>query len=111
MAPSARQEPFMARLIAAFTALLLLAGCESDEDFWAPARTVVDTGWPFGASDTTTTAAATPVNERCPGVAYQRKADAKANGFDDDMQDEVYNRTYAECAGWDRDHTGARPAS
>lgn len=112
MAQSASREPFMARLIVAFVGLLLLTGCESDDDFWGPARSVAD-AWPFDSSDTTTAAASTaPVNERCLAVAYSRKADAKANGFDDDMQAEVYNRTYAECATWDRDHTeAARPAN
>ena len=101
----------MARIIAAFVALLLLAGCESDDDFWAPTRSIVDSAWPSETSDTTTAAATAPPNERCMAVAYARKADAKANGFDDVMLDEVYNRTYAECATWDRDHAATRQSN
>ena len=98
----------MARVVAAFVVVLLLTGCESHEDFWPYTQSIVDDAWPFGSSETTTAAAATaPVNARCMAVAYQRRADAKANGFDDDMLSEVYNRTYAECYAWDRDHTGA----
>jgi hypothetical protein len=99
----------MARLIAAFAALLLLAGCESDDDFWQQTQSTVSDAWPFGSQDATATAAAaTPVNARCAAVAYARKADARANGFDDEMVDQVYQRTYAECFAWERDHANPR---
>jgi len=98
----------MARLIVALVAVLLLTGCESDDDYWGATQSAVEGAWPFSESNTTTTTAATaPVNERCAAVAYARRADAKANGFDDDMLVEVYQRTYAECAAWDRGHTVA----
>jgi len=111
MAQGASREPFMARIIAAFVALLLLAGCESDDDFFQQTGSAVTDV--FGSSDATTTAAAAtaPPDERCIAVAYARRADAKANGFEDEMLAEVYNRTYAECTTWDRDHTEARQSN
>jgi hypothetical protein len=88
---------------------LSLAGCESDTDFWEP---VVDTA--FGPSQPPVPAEpvadATISNDaRCHAVAYARAADAKANGYDDDLQETVYSGTYAECAAWDSRHSATRP--
>jgi hypothetical protein len=78
-----------------------LSGCESDADFWP--QNVVDNAWPF-ADSATVAAAPQDADKHCAAVAYARAADAKANGFDDDMRDEVYNGTYANCAAWDKVH-------
>jgi hypothetical protein len=88
---------------------LSLAGCESDADFLQP---VVDAA--FGPSQpiapaTPVAAAVTSDDARCQAVAYARAADAKANGFDDDLQETVYSGTYAECAAWDSRHSQVQP--
>jgi hypothetical protein len=80
---------------------LSLAGCESDADFWQP----VDNAWPFGDSQP-----APPAydNAHCQAIAYERAADAKANGYDDESREIVYSGTYAECVAWDKQHPEAR---
>jgi hypothetical protein len=78
---------------------LSLAGCESDTDFWEP---VVDTA--FGPSQPPVPAEPVAAASHCQAVAYARAADARANGYDDDLQETVYSGTYAECAAWDERH-------
>jgi hypothetical protein len=42
----------------------------------------------------------------CRTLAKQRKHDAKANGYDDDLADQVYAGTYKTCMDWDAAHPG-----
>jgi hypothetical protein len=42
----------------------------------------------------------------CRTLAKQRKHDAKANGYDDDLADQVYAGTYKNCMDWDAAHPG-----
>ena len=98
----------MLRFVFICAAALCLAGCESDEDFWQPYNDAV--GGLFGDA-TPATAAATapqPEDDHCRQVAYARAADAKANGFDDDMRDEIYAGTYQNCVTWARAHLDIR---
>ena len=86
-------------------AALCLAGCESDEDFWQPYNDAVS--GVFGDAAPTTAAATAPEDseaDHCRKVAYARAADAKANGFDDEMREQVYTGTYQNCITWARDH-------
>jgi hypothetical protein len=84
---------------------LCLAGCESGADFWQP----VDDAWPFSDSQAAVPAVATADNAHCAALAYERAADAKANGYDDELREAVYSGTYAECAAWDRQHAPSQP--
>jgi hypothetical protein len=86
----------MLRFLFIGAAALCLAGCESDTDFWQP---VIDST--FGDSQP---AAATYDDTHCEALAHARAADAKANGYDDDMREQIYSGTYAECAAWDKQH-------
>ncbi|MDE1939552.1 MAG: hypothetical protein KGI68_11060 [Alphaproteobacteria bacterium] len=36
----------------------------------------------------------------CASVAQQRARDAAYNGIGDDMQKQIYARTYADCVAW-----------
>jgi hypothetical protein len=114
---AALQEPGMRRLVV-LVALLMLGGCESDEDFWQPyhvaaggahdvmggARDVLGNAWPFGGAPPYDAANAQYANAFCASVADQRVADASANGYDDDMQDIVHAGTYADCMEWNKAH-------
>jgi len=87
----------MLRFVFLGAVVLCLAGCESDADFW-PA---------FG--DSQPAASATPAYDdaHCQAIAYERAADAKANGYDDELREIVYSGTYAECVAWDKQHPEA----
>ena len=80
---------------------LSLCGCESDADFWQP---VTDTGWLFGDAQPAVPVAAAYDDAHCQAIAHERAADAKANGYDDELREIVYSGTYAECAAWDKQH-------
>ena len=95
----------MLRILFVSAVALCLAGCESDTDFLQP---VVDTA--FGDSQPPPApVAATAEDARCKAVAYERAADAKANGYDDDLREVIYSSTYDECTEWDRRRYAARP--
>jgi hypothetical protein len=91
----------MLRWIVLLVAVLPLAACESGQEFWGP---VADNGWLFGDAPAPTAPPPNYDNEHCKKVAYARASDAKVNGFDGDMRDEIYSGTYADCAAWDRAH-------
>ena len=42
--------------------------------------------------------------EYCRGVAEQRSADARLNGYDEDERDAVYAGTYRDCKAWRARH-------
>jgi len=89
----------MLRWFVLLVAVLPLAACDSG---W------VEDALPFSDSQ----AAAVPhKDEHCTKVAYARAADAKANGYEEDMRDEIYARTYADCEAWDRAHPAPQEAS
>lgn len=96
----------MLRWLFLVIALLPLAGCESDEDFWQPYNDAV--GGLFGDATPATATAPLPEDDHCRQVAYARAADARANGFDDDMRDEIYAGTYQNCVSWARAHLDIR---
>jgi hypothetical protein len=53
-------------------------------------------------------AAASPVSAaadaRCKAVAGQRKSDAAVNGYDDGMQQQIFDGTYKNCMDWAARH-------
>jgi len=55
-----------------------------------------------------TAAAAVPVSTvadaRCKAVAGQRKSDAAVNGYDDGMQQQIFDGTYKNCMDWAARH-------
>ncbi|HTW33580.1 MAG TPA: hypothetical protein VMD53_03100 [Rhizomicrobium sp.] len=91
----------MLRLFFVCAVAVSLAGCESESDFWQP---VVDNAWPFADSQPAKPVAATYDDAHCAAVARERTADAKVNGYDDDLSEIVYSGTYADCAAWDKKH-------
>ncbi len=40
----------------------------------------------------------------CKSVADQRERDAEANGYDSDLQQQVYAGTYKTCMDWEGTH-------
>ena len=97
----------MLRIAIVCAVALSLAGCESDVDFWQP---VTDGTWLSGdAQPAAEPAAQTTDDAHCQAVAYARAADARANGYDDDLRDTVYSGTYAECTAWDKQHGQSQP--
>ena len=47
---------------------------------------------------------ATATSKHCATLARQRASDAAYQGEDEETQEQVYNRTLATCADWDRRH-------
>jgi hypothetical protein len=41
----------------------------------------------------------------CKSVAQQRKQDAEANGYEDDLQQQVFDGTYKNCMEWEEKHS------
>ncbi len=83
---------------------LSLAGCESDADFWQPVTDTFSDAQPAAEP-----AAQTYDNAHCQAIAYARAADARANGYDDELRDIVYSGTYDECTTWDKQHGQSQP--
>jgi|KBSMisStandDraft_5_1062788.scaffolds.fasta_scaffold269463_2 hypothetical protein len=78
------------RVALALFLVLALAGCDDAFDlpsFNGPAATFP--GPP-----------AAPLDPRCQAVAADRMADVALQGFDEDVQRETYERTYADCVAW-----------
>lgn len=50
------------------------------------------------------TAEQTNGSEDCNAVAAARAADAAANGYGDDLQQAVHDKTYADCTAWNAAH-------
>ena len=98
----------MLRWIAVLVVVLPLAGCESDEGFYDEAMSGLFGDTTAAPAPTAMAAAPESGDAHCQRVAYARAADAKANGFDDDMREQIYAGTYANCANWDRVHPGVR---
>jgi len=94
----------MLRFLFLGAAALCLAGCGSSTDFLQP----FDDAWPFSDQQAAVPAVATADNAHCTALAREREADAKENGFDDDMRAQIYSGTYAECAAWDKQHPPPR---
>jgi hypothetical protein len=49
-------------------------------------------------------AAPAAVNSHCQKIARQRATDAAYAGEDEETQEAVYNRSYADCMAWDSKH-------
>jgi hypothetical protein len=43
---------------------------------------------------------------RCKAVADQRSRDSAVNGYDDDMQKQIFDGTYQTCMSWAAQHPG-----
>ena len=96
------------RFLLLFPTLLLLAGCSGDD--WANATSFGATSASASAAPGAPSAAAAANYEsfraqptdasRCAEVARQRAGDAAAQGFEDDVRQQVYDRTYASCMDW-----------
>jgi len=92
----------MLRFVFICAVALSLGGCESTADIWQP---VADGTWLFGeAQPMAVPAVATYDDAHCQAIAQERAADAKANGYDEELREIVYSGTYAECAAWDKQH-------
>jgi hypothetical protein len=51
--------------------------------------------------------ASAATDAHCKAVAGQRKKDADVNGYDDDMQQHIFDGTYKSCLDWAAQHPGA----
>lgn len=93
------------RTLIGITAFLLLAGCESDEEFWRPYHYVTDHYLTSSAvPDEGGDPSRAPPNAHCVAVAQQRARDATANGYDNDIVAAIYRGSYRDCAAWDAQH-------
>jgi hypothetical protein len=88
---------------------LFLGGCTDSDwgsvmpgDAAAPAQAPVATEVGYtNAGPTTPITAANPSSTlTCTRVARERSGDAQVQGFDDGIQRNVYDKTYAECLKW-----------
>lgn len=89
------------RTIIFVAAAILLAGCQTDDDFWRPSHYFAN------EQHESTAAQAQPVDQidsHCQAVARQRAADARANGYSLDMEKTIYDGTYQDCMAWDTSH-------
>jgi hypothetical protein len=76
--------------------LSVLGGCGTYADSWGePVRDLTDSGQ-------THSEAKAPANAHCEAVAHQRALDAKANEYDDDLDEKTYERlSYEDCVRTD----------
>jgi hypothetical protein len=90
------------RVLVAFALALSMAGC-TDADwsniasFDDPQVDYPDTQAPGTVGASTPTG---PPNSKCQSVASERASDVGMQGFDDEIQSDVYNQVYAECVAW-----------
>jgi PBP1b-binding outer membrane lipoprotein LpoB len=96
------------------TSILLLAGC-TDAD-WAhvmsfdaptsraPATYPPDMPSAAAAANYSAYVAAPSVTKKCNDVADQRMNDAASQGFEDDVVQQVHDKTYADCMDWNTRH-------
>jgi hypothetical protein len=90
---------------------LLLAGC-SDADWshvmsyddYPPRTAAPDAPAPSYANVAAVTAAPSDT-DRCNRVAEERMTDADYQGFDAPMQQQVRDKTYADCLAWAAGHS------
>ncbi len=89
--------------------VLLLAGC-TDAD-WAhvlssgtQAAYPPDMPSPAAAANYSAYVAAPSVTKKCTAVANQRMIDAGSQGFDEIVQQQVHDKTYADCMDWNARH-------
>lgn len=88
------------RTIIFVAAAILLAGCETDDDSWRPSHYIAnEERGPAAQPQTVDT-----IDLHCQGVARQRAADARANGYSLDMEKTIYDGTYKDCVAWDASH-------
>ena len=95
------------RIVLSLVSVLLLAGC-SDAD-WAAVMTYGDgakvQNYPedtAAANHAAYVAGRPPTAEqKCAHVAQERSDDAAVQGFEADVQQDVHNRTYADCMTWE----------
>jgi hypothetical protein len=77
----------------------LLAGCETDEDFWQPYHYVM--GDSHTEAKTETDPPAAPARDPdCDAVAKQREADASTFGYDDNTLLAIFDSAYRDCVAW-----------
>lgn len=77
----------------------------------APASTVAPENAQAPAASAGSTAALTQgsvvqqtIGDDCNAVAASRAEDAAANGYDEDLQQTVHDKTYADCTAWNAAH-------
>lgn len=95
------------RILLSLASVLLLAGC-TDAD-WARVMTYGDGAKSLNYPEDTAAAnysayvAGRPptAEQKCSRIAQERSEDAAVQGFEPDVQQEVHNRTYADCMTWE----------
>ena len=94
------------RIVLSLVLVLLLAGC-TDAD-WAYVMTYGDGAKALNyPEDTAAANHAADVSgrpptaeQKCARVAQERSDDAAVQGFEADVQQQVHDRTYADCMTW-----------
>jgi hypothetical protein len=92
------------RIFIAVAAFLLLAGCETDEDFWRPYHYLAGDERAGAEQNARATKTSRSYDTKCVAVARQRALDARENGYDIDMENTIYQGTYKDCVAWDSRH-------
>ena len=95
------------RIVLSLAAVLLLAGC-TDAD-WDHLTTYGDGAKALNYPDDSAAAnhaayaAGRPpaAQQKCAHVAQERADDAAVQGFEADVQQDVHDRTYANCMTWE----------
>jgi hypothetical protein len=75
-----------------FLALLVVVGTTGCVDLDLPDFSGRENAFP--------NAPARPRDPKCEGVALDRSSDVATQGFDEEIQRAVYERTYADCVAW-----------
>ena len=106
------------RRVLMLVSVLLCAGCTDNDwasvmpggSLWTYSSAAPNTAAPSAAPSAAAAAnysafAAAPVGsptatEKCAHAARDRTSDAEAQGFDDTVQKQVYDKTYADCMSW-----------
>jgi len=79
--------------------LSVLSGCGTYANSWGePIRYLTDSGQ-------TPSESRTPANARCEAVAHQRALDAKANDYNGDLDEKMYEQqSYEDCVRSNAEH-------
>ncbi len=95
------------RGLLALVVVLGVGGCTNAD--WAHVVSFNDSQWTAADGPKTDAPALDPsaaparsgkLNPGCQTVASDRSSDVAMQGFDEDTQTSVYNRTYADCMAW-----------
>lgn len=83
-------------------AAVLLAGCQTDEDFMRPFHAVFGSGPPPKFTPEATSQS--PFDARCRELAQERADDARFRNYDAAVQNTVFQGTYKDCIAFDEQH-------